>query len=298
MSDFVNINDLKYPTLLKKIPNPPKILYYKGEWGSEILENCLSVVGSRRMTSYGKQVVQRLILEIASRGVTIVSGFMFGVDAWAHRVALDAGGKTIAVMPCGIDVIHPGSQKDLYNKIINSGGLILSEYEGKGLPQLWTYPKRNRIVAGLSKAALVIEAALGSGSLITADYTYKFGRPVFAVPGSIISSVSQGTLNLIKSGKAKMATEVEDILSVFSDMTFEHASDALFCAHSHLKRSAGREHTEGVSRAVLDLLESEPLNMDELSRKTQITPDILGFTITTMLLDGTLSEEGGRYYVG
>ena len=297
MAKFVDINDSKYPTLLKNIPNPPKILYYKGEWGSEIFENCLAVVGSRKMTSYGTQIVQRLVMEIASRGVTIVSGFMSGVDAQAHKIALDAGGKTIAVMPCGIDLIHPGNQKELYNRILGSGGLILSEYEGRELPQLWTYPKRNRIVAGLSKSALVIEAALGSGSLITADYACKFNRSVFAVPGSILSSVSAGTLNLIKTGKAKMVTEVEDVLSVFSDMLFKHPSDTPFCAHSHPKRSEGREHTEGVSRAVLDLLESEPLNIDELSRETQITPDILGFTITTMLLDGTLSEEGGRYYV-
>ena len=293
MAKFVDINDSKYPTLLKNIPNPPKILYYKGEWGSEIFENCLAVVGSRKMTSYGTQIVQRLVMEIASRGVTIVSGFMSGVDAQAHKIALDAGGKTIAVMPCGIDLIHPGNQKELYNRILGSGGLILSEYEGRELPQLWTYPKRNRIVAGLSKSTLIIEAALGSGSLITADYTYKFNRPVFAVPGSILSLVSAGTLNLIKTGKAKMVTTVEDILPPFSDIR----SDVSDVAHSHPKRSEGREHTEGVSRAVLDLLESEPLNIDELSRETQITPDILGFTITTMLLDGTLSEEKGRYYV-
>ena len=145
MAKFVDINDSKYPTLLKNIPNPPKILYYKGEWGSEIFENCLAVVGSRKMTSYGTQVVQRLVLEIASRGVTIVSGFMSGVDAQAHKITLDAGGKTIAVMPCGIDLIHPGNQKELYNRILDSGGLILSEYEGRELPQLLTYPKKNKI---------------------------------------------------------------------------------------------------------------------------------------------------------
>lgn len=294
MADFVDINDSKYPLLLKDIKHPPKILYYKGEWRSEIFENCLAVVGSRKMTSYGKQVVERLVFEIAARGVTIVSGFMYGVDARAHKVALDAGGKTIAVMPCGIDLIHPGSQRDLYNRILDSGGLIISEYEGKELPQLWTYPKRNRIVAGLSKAVLIVEAGEGSGSLITAEFALKFERVLFAVPGNIISSVSQGTLNLIKNGKAKMATEVEDILSIFPDV-MSKVSDA---ARNHLPLSGRREHTEGVSRAILSLLESEPLNIDELSRKTQITPDILGFTITTMLLDGTLSEEGGRYYVG
>ena len=125
---------------------------------------------------------------------------MYGGDEAAHKAAVEAGGRTIAVMPCGIDMIHPEYQEELYNKILENKGLIISEYEGKFPPAIWTYPKRNRIVAGLSKAVLIVEAGLNSGTLITAECAKKFGRKIFAVPGPITSEVSKGTIQLIKEG--------------------------------------------------------------------------------------------------
>jgi len=190
-------------------------LYYKGNWNPEIFENCLAVVGSRRMTSYGRKITEQLVTEIAAAGVTIVSGFMYGGDEAAHRAAVEMGGRTIAVMPCGIDIIHPEYQEELYNEILNKNGLIISEFKGSFPPDKWTYPRRNRIVAGLSKTILIVEAGLNSGTLITADYAKKFGRKIFAVPGPMTSDVSKGTAQLIKEG-AEVVTEVKDILKHYN----------------------------------------------------------------------------------
>src|SRR3990167_8264719 len=204
--NIVNLEDKNYPKLLKKIGrDAPKKLYYKGFWDEKIFGDCLAVVGSRHLTIYGKQVTEKLVTEIAASGITIVSGFMYGGDTAAHGAAVKAGGRTIAVMPCGIDRIHPENQAKLYQDILDEGGLIISEYEGDAMPQIFTYVQRDRIVAGLSKAVFVTEAALNSGSLITAGYAKKFGRKLFALPGQITSEVSKGTIQLIKEGAEPVA---------------------------------------------------------------------------------------------
>ncbi len=219
-SNFVELGERGYPKPLEQIKGPPKKLYYKGEWNEKLFEKCLGVVGSRRMTSYGERCVGSLVYDVAAAGVTVVSGFMYGVDAAAHRAALDAAavgsasGRTIAVMPCGIDLIIPEYQAALYNEIISSGGLVISEFEADFPPSLWTFPKRNRVVAGLCRAVLVVEAGLGSGSLITAEFARNFGREVFAVPGNIESKLSQGTLLLIEDG-ATMVTSSKKILEFY-----------------------------------------------------------------------------------
>lgn len=178
MSKDIDIQSQDYPCLLKEVRDPPKRLYYKGNFCSDIFNNCLSVVGSRVISRAGRKLIKYLFSSL-DKSVTIVSGFMTGVDAEAHKEALRLGLKTIAVMPCGIDYIHPGKQIDLYNKILCSGGLVLSEYDGGIKPEVWTYPRRNRIVAGISKATLVIEASLDSGSLITAGLANECNRDVF-----------------------------------------------------------------------------------------------------------------------
>ena len=215
MNNIIEIQDKKYPELLKKIKGAPKKLYYKGEWNNDIFENCLAVVGSRRLTSYGRRMTELLVSEIAAQGITIVSGFMYGGDEAAHRATVEVGGRTIAVMPCGIDIIHPEYQEELYNQIIENKGLIISEFEGSFAPALWTYPRRDRIVAGLSQAVLVIEAGLVSGTFITVGHAKSFGRKIFAVPGPLTSEVSRGTAKLIKDGAA-VVTEAQDILSFFN----------------------------------------------------------------------------------
>ena len=194
MAGEVNDFDTSYPKMLRQIPSPPKKLYFKGNFNKEIFKNCLAVVGSRKMSPYGERVLEKIFSTLASE-ITIVSGFMCGVDSEAHRKALKFGLRTIAVMPCGVDLIHPRNQKSLYEEIV-SNGLILSEFDGFFEPRLWTYPRRNRIVAGLSTAVLVIEAALESGSLITARMAHSFGRDVFVVPGSIFSELNTGKVQI------------------------------------------------------------------------------------------------------
>jgi len=216
----IEIADKKYPEALKdalKKIQPclgPKKLYYKGSWDNEIFDNCLAVVGSRHLTRYGRQATEQIVTECAATGITIVSGFMYGGDEAAHSASVKAGGRTIAVMPCGINLIHPPHQKELYQKILDTGGLIISEYETGFKPTNYSFVQRDRIVAGLSKAVLVTEAALNSGSLITANYAKKYNRKIFALPGQITSEVSKGTLKLIKEG-AEVVTDANDILSFY-----------------------------------------------------------------------------------
>ncbi len=286
--NIINIKDKRYPELLKKIgKEAPEKLYYKGNWGEgneDIFENCLAVVGSRHLTSYGRKMTEQLVTEIAAAGVTIVSGFMYGGDEAAHKAAVEAGGRTIAVMPCGIDIIHPAYQEELYNKILENKGLIISEFEGKFPPANWTYPRRNRIVAGLSKAVLIIEAGLNSGSLITADYAKKFGRKIFAVPGPVTSEVSKGTIKLIKEG-AGVATEAGDILKHYN----------ISLAKSNLAKPS--LNIGKVEEEIINQLKREPMGADVLARELGMSAAKIGTTLSLMQLKGFINQEAGKYYV-
>jgi DNA processing protein len=289
MENKINLNNNKYPALLKKIGREaPKQLYYRGEWSVDgetgIFENCLAVVGSRRMTTAGRQITEKLVGQIVAAGITIVSGFMYGVDATAHKAAVEAGGRTIAVMPCGIERVHPEYQLKLYNDILENNGLIVSEYEGDSQPGYWSYPARNRIVAGLSKAALVIEAGEESGSLITANLAKKFKRKVFAVPGSIASLVSVGTNGLIKSGDAQMVLEAGDILEFFK-------------IKNNFEKKENKLNLNNTEEKIINMLQTEPMEIDLLARNLKIGPAELGKTISIMEIKGQIKKENGKYYV-
>ena len=283
--NIITLRDKNYPALLRKIgKDAPEKIYYKGEWNNEIFENCLAVVGSRRLTSYGRKITEQLVTEIASAGVTIVSGFMYGGDEAAHKAAAEAGGRTIAVMPCGIDMIHPEYQEELYNKILENKGLIISEYEGKFPPANWTYPRRNRIVAGLSKAVLIVEAGLNSGTLITAEFAKKFGRKIFAVPGPLTSEVSKGTAQLIKEG-AEVVTEARDILKDYN----------ISLTKPNLAKPS--LNIEGIEQEIINQLQKEPLEADNLARILGMSVSKIGTTLSLMQLKGFINQEGGKYYV-
>ncbi len=284
--NIINIRDKRYPELLRKIgKEAPEQLYYKGEWDSEIFDNCLAVVGSRRLTSYGRKMTEQLVTEIAAAGVTIVSGFMYGGDEAAHKAAVETGGRTIAVLPCGIDMIHPEYQEELYNKILENKGLIISEFEGNFPPANWTYPKRNRIVAGLSKAVLIVEAGLNSGTLITAEFAKKFGRKIFAVPGSLTSEVSKGTAQLIKEGVG-VATEAADVLKYY-DISLAKPNSA----------KPSFPQVEGIEQEIINQLQKEPMEIDVLARAIGMPIAKLGTNLSLMQLKGFINQEGGKYYV-
>jgi len=202
----------EYPSLLKEIPQSPQRLWLMGAKLNNA-EKRLTVVGTRKPSMYGRKVVDRLIREIASSGVTIVSGLAIGIDSLAHRAALDAGGKTIAIMPRGLDVVYPPGNQKLAERILNNKGTLISEYPEGTESFAWNFVARNRIQSGVSEAVLIIEAAEKSGTLITANFALEQGRTVMAVPGNINSIVSAGTNQLIKDG-ATPVTCAQDILEV------------------------------------------------------------------------------------
>lgn len=281
----------KYPKALKESlkklvsSSGPKKLYYKGNWSEDIFDNCLAVVGSRHLTYYGRKAIEQLVTEVAAAGITIVSGFMYGGDEAAHSAAVKCGGKTIAVMPCGIDLIHPANQKELYQRILDTGGLIISEYEGVTQPQNFTYVQRDRIVAGLSKAIFVTEASLNSGSLISANYAKKFGKKIFALPGPITSEVSKGSLKLIKEG-AELVTEANDILSFYKVLVSQKKSI-----------KANLSPTATLEQKIIDQLSRESMKTDDLARLFAVPVAQLGTTLTIMQLKGFINLDNGKYYI-
>jgi len=294
MKNLVRINSPEYPQLLKETKKPPDILYYKGEWDNTIFEKCLTVVGSRRMTKYGKEITERVVSEIAAAGITIVSGFMYGIDATAHKAALEGGGRTIAVMPCGIDVIHPEYQKDLYGEILENKGLIISEFESAHPPGIWTYPKRNKIMAGLSAATLVVEAGPKSGTLITAETAKMCKRRLFAVPGPLTSVLSQGTLQLIKEG-ADMVISAQEVIGAYDLKSHE----------TSLSPASGRKSSDParfsdlsvLERSIIKQLQREPMDIDALSRIAGVSSSRMGTTLSLMQIKGLLYKEEAKYYV-
>ncbi|MDP2741750.1 MAG: DNA-processing protein DprA, partial [bacterium] len=274
----------------------------------DIFENCLAVVGSRHLTSYGKRITEQLVTEIAGAGITIVSGFMYGGDEAAHSATVRAGGRTIAVMPCGINIIHPAYQEKLYNDILKGRpgghpghpGLIISEYEGDFLPQTWSYVQRNRIVAGLSKAILVVEAGLNSGSLITAALAKRYSRKIFAVPGQITSEVSKGTIKLIKEG-AEVVTEARDILSFYKVLVNESSGSPSSATFARLSSGSPSSATfarfGALEQKIIEQLKREPMEADTIARTLGMSVAKIGTTLSLMQLKGFINQESGKYYI-
>lgn len=204
-----------YPPKLSHISSPPKQIYVKGHDLQKLLARpCVAIVGSRKVTSYGRQVTSRLAGELARQGVTIISGLALGVDAVAHRAALEANGATIAVLPCPLERIHPAGHRSLADHIVQQGGVLLTEYGPGCVVNRGNFIARNRIVSALSDAVLITEAAEKSGTLHTAQFALEQGKEVLAVPGNIISPTSAGTNNLLKAG-ATPVTASKDVLRLF-----------------------------------------------------------------------------------
>ena len=258
----ITLDDPKYPKLLKQIPDAPFLLYVKGKRTDKPLnlEKTVAVVGTRNVTSYGREVTRRLVTELVSYGFTIVSGLAYGVDAVAHQAALDAGGKTIAVLGCGIDIVAPPSNARLYADIAAGGGAILSEMPLGLRPDKGLFPARNRIISGLSLGVVVTEGADDSGALITARNAGEQGREVFAVPGPITSPYSRGPAKLLKNG-AKLVESVEDILEELKISNLSRLSRL-----SDLRKGDTPEEQK-----ILDLLSDGPMHMDDLVRASGLT---------------------------
>lgn len=285
---LLTLNDKHYPLLLKEIHNPPYILYAKGNLGllSEAHKG-IAVVGSRKFTPYGQQAAYALSHDCAKSNVVIVSGLALGIDAIAHRGALDAKGKTIAVLGNSLDdaSIHPRNNFFLAQEIIASGGLLLSEYPigTPGNPGL--FPARNRIMAGLTKGTLVIEAALESGSLITSSYAVEYNRDVYAVPGQINSTQSEGTNKLIQAG-AKLVTSAKDILEEFSPGGAK-ISPAV----------SSYEPANDEEEKILSKLSHEPTYIDIITKLTKLETSTISSALAMLEIKGAVKNVGGQNYI-
>ena len=283
---IITVKDEKYPKLLKEIYTPPPILYYKGVLSNND-EFPIAVVGTRKFTPYGKQVTEQIVGELAQNGITIISGLALGIDAIAHQAALDANGRTIAILGSGIDFksIYPTHNRYLFQKIIETDGLVATEYPINTLPLKQNFPARNRIVSGLSLGTLVVEAPEESGALITARHALDQNREVFAVPGSINSRNSMGPNNLIKMG-AKTVTNASDILETL-DLT--QATD--FIANQKIIPESKEEEI------ILNLLSHEPIHVDEITRKSNLSIQSVTSVLTIMEMKGKVKNLGGMNYI-
>lgn len=282
----LTINDSIYPKLLKEIWNPPAILYVKGTLPADDEFN-LAVVGTRKISTYGRQLASLLTGELVQSGFNIVSGLALGVDALAHQTTVRLGGKTIAVLGSGIDneSVYPAGNRFLASEIVKTGGAIISEFPLGTVAMPGNFPLRNRIVSGLSLGTLVIEAAEESGALITAQCALEQNREVFAVPGSIFNPTSAGPNKLIKMG-AKAVTAVNDILE-----TLNLAQAADFTKNKKLLPASPEEEK------ILINLSQEPTHVDKLIATSGLDAAKVGAILTLMEMKGMVRNLGGMNYV-
>lgn len=258
--------------------------YYRGNWDEKLFKNSIAIVGSRQMTRYGREVIDKFVCDFCLNNITTVSGFMYGVDTEVAKKTIEYGGKHIAVFGCGLNTIYPSENEKLYGDILENGGLVLSEYEPNAKPHLWKFPQRNKVVVDFSSiGVLVIEAGLKSGSLVTAEIAKKAGKKVWAVPGPINSKVSVGCNELIKSGDARMATSVNDII---------HTKITKF--KSQMTSNIQFTNSE---QKIHKLLQLEPLEIDEIAQKLGDSVVEIGTTLSVMAIKGLVTESGGKYYL-
>ena len=295
----ITIKDAEYPENLKNIYDPPKMLYVNG---ALIPEDKLAValVGSRRASIYGLETCERLAYELASRGVTVVSGMARGIDASAHRGALKAKGRTIAVMGSGHSHIYPAENKKLYEEIVKSGAVV-TEFEDDAPPLPGNFPRRNRIISGLSLGVVVVEAAKNSGALITAGLALEQGRDVFAVPGKISSMTSSGANELIKDG-AKIVLSVDDILEELSGFEREAISRREVKAKAdgaitRMTKAYIYNSLTDDERKVYKALSDEPVYMDEVLAKSNLEPAKAYKVILGLELKKLIKELPGKQFV-
>ncbi|HEX9896566.1 MAG TPA: DNA-processing protein DprA [Dehalococcoidales bacterium] len=276
-------HDDNYPARLKEIYDYPPLLYIRGSLTAAD-EWCLAVVGTRRATAYGRQVTEEIVSDLARNNITIISGLARGIDSVSHQAALDAGGRTIAILACGLDIIYPSENLNLARRIIENGAL-LSEYPLGTKPKPDHFPRRNRILSGMSLGVLVTEAGEGSGALITANLALEQNRDVLAVPGSILSPSSRGVNNLIQEG-AKLVQNCQDILE---ELNLRAVAQQL-----EFKEIIPESETESV---LLKRLSTEPAHIDNICAGSGLPVATVSSTLAMMELKGLIRSVGNMSYV-
>jgi DNA processing protein len=280
----LTLRDDNYPRLLRQINLPPPVLYVKGSYLPED-DWSIAVVGTRRAKTYGREVTRYLVGGLARNGISIVSGLARGIDSEAHRTSLEAGGRTIAVLGCGIDIIYPQENVGLARDIVAAGALM-SEYPLGTKPDRKNFPPRNRIISGLALGTLVTQAGEGSGALITAYFALEQGREVFAVPGSLLDRGCSGTNRLIQQGEAKLVLRVEDVL--------EELNLTMVSQQAEVRAVVPENRTEAL---LLQHLSEEPVHVDELGRASGLPIAQVSGTLALMELKGLVRQTGAMNYV-
>jgi DNA processing protein len=273
----------EYPLRLMEIEQPPPVLYLRGELSNED-QWAVGIVGTRRATAYGRQAAEDLAAGLAQNGITIVSGLARGVDAIAHQASLRAGGRTLAVLGCGVDQIYPPEHHRLAEQIISQGAL-LSDYPPGTAPEAANFPPRNRIISGLSLAIIVVEASEKSGALITAAFAAEQGRAVFALPGSIYAPQSKGTNRLIQEG-AHLTLGVNDVLEILH-----------LTRHDQQRAARTVLPADAVEAQLYTLLGREPLHVDEICNHAGLPIEQVSATLAMMELKGLVRQVGGMHYI-
>ncbi len=275
--------DEVYPQRLNEIERPPPVLYVRGEYLPDDLF-AVAIVGTRRVTAYGRQITEELSSYLAANGITVISGLARGVDAIAHQTALKAGGRTIGVLGSGVDKIYPPEHRQLAEQMM-ANGAIISDYAPGTPPDASNFPPRNRIISGLSLAVVVIEAGETSGALITAEFAAEQGREVFAVPGSILAPQSKGTNKLIRNGALPLLS-VDDLMQALNLTRMGE--------HKAARKIIPADETEA---RLMNILSAEPLHVDEIRNQTELPIAKVSATLALMELKGMVRQVGGMNYV-
>jgi len=275
-----------YPSRLREIGDPPLVLYMKGNLTPEELDHSVAIVGTRRPTSYGQRLAKEFARGLAEAGATIVSGMAVGIDSLSHWGAIEGGGRTVAVLASGPDFCYPTSNKPLYNGLIDgSHGAVISEFFPGTKPEQWRFPARNRIISGLSKGVIVIEAGATSGSLITADIGFEQSREIFAIPGRVDAPMSLGCNKLIAQNKAQLVLNHGDVLNFLNWVTIPTTRDV-----PTMVELFGRE------KEVFELVTTEPIHFDVLSQRLEMSAGELSATLTMLELAGIVERLPGDWY--
>ncbi len=280
----LTLEDEQYPRRLREIGDPPVFLYYRGDL-SILDQPTVAVVGTRRMSQYGRRVAQDFVPTFVRAGLVIVSGLALGIDAEAAEETIKAKGKTVAVLGHGLSTIYPASNRKLSEMIVKSGGLLMTEFPMRMEPEKFTFPARNRIIAGLSIATVVLEAPEGSGSVITAELALEYNREVFAVPGQIFDSQYAGCHQLLRRGQAHIAVSTADVLEEMGVIAPSLSSQPVY------------QPQNSEEEAVLQILSSMPQSIDSLAEKSRFSVGTLSATLTILELSGAVRNVGAGQWI-
>ena len=281
---WITFCDPDYPARLKQIPDPPPFLFVRGSL-TDADDLALALVGSRLATDYGKSITRKITAELVARGVTIISGLATGIDSYAHQAALESGGRTIAVLGNGLDIVYPAENKSLASRIEKNGALV-SEFLFETKPEAENFPRRNRIISGLSLGVIVVEAPAQSGALLTAQYALEQNREVFAVPGNLGKKTSEGTNNLIRQG-AKLVTRAEDILEEIRILTPAELRKVL----------ADIPPLPAEENKIYKILSGEPLHIDKLAAESNLSVSQALTGLLNLELRGLARQLSGKHFV-